>query len=263
MRPTFGRSDTSALPWLGPVGQVQLARMRLVGSRWIKRAGDGVLRGIVGDTLAMSGRMEVASISGVSNGAEYAAPPGVLEELSDPTQAFTGQGIEFNEKSLGLLFEDVPDQGRAEVYFRFPQRPRDFLSYREARLWVVPRSGDFGPTRPNRFFFKVGSDPENFYLYRTPLSPPAPGGLTPADWLPEIVVDFDVWFDLRRRAEEQLSLAPPAPGDPPVEVWSADSTYAVVLADRGRAPNLARGQRTVDGCLERVRATTVGRDLDR
>lgn len=223
----------------GPAGQVQLARMRLTGSRWIKRAGEGVLEGIVGDTVAMSGRMEVSSISGVTNGAEYVSPPGVLEELSDPTQAFTGQGIEFNEKSLGLLFEDVPDQGRAEVYFRFPQRPRDFLSYREARLWVVPRSGDFGPTRPNRFFFKVGSDSENFYLYRTPLSAPVPGALTPADWLPEVVIDFDVWFDLRRQAEEQLSLAPPAPGDPPVEVWSADSTYAVVLADRGRAPNLA------------------------
>ena len=60
-----------------------------------------------------------------------------------------------------------------------------------------------------------------------------------ADWLPEVVVDFDEWFELRRVAEEQLSFAPRAPGDPPVEVWSADSTYAVVLADRGRAPNLA------------------------
>jgi len=223
----------------GNSGDVQLARMRLVGSRWIKRAGDGVLDGIVGDTLSGVGRLEVSSISGVTHGDEYVSPPGVLEELADPTQAFTGQGIEFNEKSLGLTFEDVPDQGRAEVYFRFPQRPRDFLSYREARLWVVARSGDFGPLSANRFFFKVGSDPENFYLYRAPLSPPVASGLTSADWLPEVVIDFGVWLDLRRQAEEVLSLAPPAPGDPPVELWSADSTYAVVLADRGRAPNLA------------------------
>jgi Motility related/secretion protein len=223
----------------GSGGEVQLARMRLVGSRWIKRAGEGILDGLVGDTLSGVGRLEVSSVSRVTHGDEYVSPPGVLEELADPTQAFTGQGIEFNEKSLGLAFEDVPDGGRAEVYFRFPQRPRDFLSYREARLWVVARSGDFGPTRENRFFFKVGSDAENFYLYRAPLSPPVAGALTPADWLPEVVIDFGVWLDLRRQAEEMLSLAPPAPGDPPVELWSADSTYAVVLADRGRAPNLA------------------------
>ncbi len=223
----------------GPEGEVEIARMRLVGSRWIRRAGEGVLDGIVGDTLSGVGRVEVTSVSQVTEGNEYVSPPGVLEELTDPTQAFSGQGIEFNEKSLGITFQDVPDGGRAEVYYRFPQRPRDFLSYREARIWAIARSGDFGPTRPHRFFVKVGSDAENFYLYRTPLSPPVGAGLTAADWLPEIRIDFGEWLDLRRRAEEQLSAAPPAPGDPPVEVWSADSTYAVVLADRGRAPNLA------------------------
>ncbi|MDA0329485.1 MAG: hypothetical protein O2958_10815 [Gemmatimonadetes bacterium] len=223
----------------GASGRVQLARMRLVGSRWIKRAGEGVLEGIVGDTLSGLGRVEVSSVSRVTDGLDYVSPPGVLEELVDPSQAFSGQGIEFNERSIGIAFEDIPSEGRAEIYHRFPQRPQDFLSYREARLWVVAREGDFGPSRPNRFFFKVGSDAENFYLYRTPLSPASPAALTPADWLPEVVIDFGIWLDLRRQAEEELSLAPPAPGDPPVTVWSADSTYAVVLADRGRAPNLA------------------------
>jgi hypothetical protein len=223
----------------GASGSVQLARMRLVGSRWLKRAGEGVLTGIVGDTLSGSGSVEVSTVSKITVGDDYVSPPGVLEELADPTQSFAGQGIEFNEKSLGVAFEGVPDGSRAEVYFRFPQRPRDFLQYREARLWVVSRSGDFGPTRPNRFFFKVGTDTENFYLYRTPLNPPVSSGLTAADWQPEVVIDFGEWVDLRREAEEQLSFAPPGPGDPPVTVWSADSTYAVVLADRGRAPNLA------------------------
>ena len=241
---TIGEADLRAVRHLrliltGSPGQVQIARMRLVGSRWIKRSGEGVLDGIVGDTLSGMGRVEVSSISRVTDGEDYVSPPGVLEELVDPTQAFTGQGIEFNERSLGIVFEDIPVGARAEVYHRFPQRPRNFLSYREARLWVVARDGDFGPTRPIRFFFKVGSDSENFYLYRTQLSPPTRAGLTPADWLPEVVIDFGTWLDLRRQAEEELSLAPRAPGDPPVMIWSADSTYAVVLADRGRAPNLA------------------------
>lgn len=220
--------------------RVRLARMRLVGSRWIRRAGEGVLQGIVGDTVAAFGRMEVSTVSQVTEGDAYTSPPGVLERLSDPTTAFAGQGIEFNEKSLGLAFEGVPSGGRAEVYHRFPQRPRNFLSYRQARLWVVARRGDFGPDRPHFFFFKVGSDADNFYLYRVPLDPPAsPTGVQAADWRPEITVDFEVWFDLRQRAEEALLQNPRGPGDPPVEIWASDSTYAVVLKDRGRAPDLA------------------------
>src|SRR5690606_10885174 len=142
------------------------------------------------------------------------------EELEDPTTAFAGQGIEFNEKSLGLEFEDVPPGARAEVYHRFPQRPRNFLAYEQARLRVIARSGDFGEGGGNRFFLKVGSDPENFYLYRTPL--PAPTGaalVSPDDWLPELRIDFARWLELRLTAEALLAAGAAAPGDPPVVVW--------------------------------------------
>ncbi len=220
--------------------QIQIARMRFVGSRWLKRAADGVLRGMVGDTLADVGRLEVGEVSKVTEGNAYTSPPGVLEQLQNPTSAFSGQGIEFNEKSLGLTFQGVPTGGRAEVYERFPQRPRNFLAYRQMRLWVAPRSGDFGPDRPHWFFFKVGTDADNFYLFRAKLPPAAnPAGVTAGDWSPEMVIDFGEWFDLRRRAEEALLLSSRSPTDPPVMLWSADSAYAVVLSDRGRAPNLA------------------------
>ncbi|MEQ1857118.1 MAG: hypothetical protein ABL963_11630, partial [Longimicrobiales bacterium] len=223
----------------GPAGTVQIARMRLVGSRWIKRAGEGVLFGMTGDQLSGLGRVEVSSVSRVTEGAAYASPPGVLEELDDPTSAFGGQGIEFNERSLGLEFEDLPAGARAEVYQRFPQTPRDFLAYEDVRLWVVAREGDFGEGRPNQFFFKVGSDPDNFYLYRAPLPAPASSsGVLPADWLPEVRIDLSRWYDLRLDAETLLSYRVVPPGTP-VQVWSTDSTYAVVLSDRGRAPNLA------------------------
>ncbi|HZD03932.1 MAG TPA: hypothetical protein VE173_03415, partial [Longimicrobiales bacterium] len=221
-------------------GAVTLARMRLLGSRWVKRAQEGVVRGIVGDSAALQGRVEVTPVSRLTEGQAYESPPGVLEELADPTSAFGAQGVEFNEKSLALRFEDVQPGERAEVYNRFPQRPRDFLTYREARMWVVARSGDFGDQKPTYFFFKVGTDPENFYLFRTRLpAPPGGGGVTPSDWLPEVVVDFGRWLDLRRRAEELVVVDHQEPGQPPVTVWSRDSTYAVVLKDRGRAPNLA------------------------
>ena len=236
----------------GMSGSVQIARVRLVGSRWIKRAGEGVLNGIVGDTLTGFGRVEVSAISRVTEGEAYTSPPGVLEELGDPTTAFSGQGIEFNERSLGITFEDVPNGGRAEVYHRFPQRPRNFLDYREARLWVVAREGDFGLGRPQRFFFKVGSDSENFYLYRTPLTPPnTSSGITPADWLPEVVIDFDEWLDLRRRAEESLSSEPRLPGRSTRDhlVSGLDLRSRASGPRQGSQPG--GGTRDVDGGLER------------
>ena len=123
----------------------------------------------------------------------------------------------------------------------------------------MARSGsDFGPDIDNFFFVKIGSDPENFYLHRTRLPTPTASPVDANDWLPEIVVDFDVLLELRRIAEEELSVAPRGPGDPPVEVWSSDSTYAVVLADRGRAPNLASVRELSMGVWNRTGTTASG-----
>ena len=221
-------------------GSLILSRMRIVGSRWTKRTLDGVLRGVAGEDPAPGGAVEVGPVSRISAGAAYSSPPGVVEELDDPSAAIVGEGIEFQERALSLEYEAVGPGERAEVYHRYAQRPRDFLTYRRARLWAAARRGDWGPERPVRFFVKVGGDPENFYLYRTPLTPAAdPGAVQPDDWLPEIEIDMERWMTLRRRAELELIENPPPPGGPPLEVWSADSTYAVVLSGRGRAPNLA------------------------
>jgi hypothetical protein len=224
----------------GPESQgVSLVRLRLLGSRWVKRGEEGVLAGLAGEIQGAGGGVDVVSVSALSEGAGYQSPPGVLEELDDPTQAFGAGGVEFNEKALAIRVRDLGPGERAEVYHRFPQRPRNFLTYRQARVWVLGREGDWG-MGGGEFFFKVGTDPENYYLYRTGRpSPPGADGVTSADWLPEVVVDFEVWLSLRRRAEEELILNPPAPGAPPIEVWSADSTHAVFLKDRARAPNLA------------------------
>lgn len=217
-----------------------LARMGIVGSTWIKRSLTGVLTGMGGDTASVHGRVEVGPVSKLTAGDAYTSPPGVIEQLDDPTIAFGGQGIEFNERSLSVSFSDLFPGDRVEVYNRFPQRPRDFLSYREARLWAVAARGDFGLQLPVYFFVKVGTDDGNFYLYRTRLDPAgSPGTIAEEDWLPEVVIRFDEWLTLRRQAEERLILEPRLPGDPPLQLWSADSTYAVVLQDRGRAPNLA------------------------
>jgi len=220
-------------------GAPLLARMRITGSRWVKRGTEGVVQGIAGDRPG-SGRLEVTSVSRISEGAAYRPPPGVLEQLDDPSGAIGGRGVEYNERSLGLRYEELGGGDRAEVYSRFPQRPRNFLAYREARFWVLARRGEWGEGRPLTVFLKVGTDDEHFYLYRKTLEPAEDsGGGDGVEWLPEVVVDFQPWLDLRARAEERLLLEPPGVGGPPLAVWSADSTYAVVLRDRARAPSLA------------------------
>lgn len=217
-----------------------LARMRLVGSRWVKRGVEGVLQGLGGDTLAVGGDLEVTPVSVLSEGSAYQAPPGVLGNLDDPAAAVSGRGVEFNEKSLGLRFRNLGSGDRVEVYNRFLQRPRSFLSYGEMRLWVVARSGSWNAGEPAQFFMKVGTDADNFYLYRSPLDPASdPDAVGAQDWLPERVIRFSEWMTLREQAERELLEVERDPDAPPVTVWSADSTYAVVLKDRARAPNLA------------------------
>lgn len=217
-----------------------LARMGIVGSTWIKRVPGGVLRGLGGDTAAVAGRVEVGPVSRLTAGDGYVSPPGVIEELDDPAAAFGGQGIEFNERSLSIAYQDVPPASRVEVYNRFPQRPRDFLSYREARLWAVGKGDDWGTHAPVWLFVKIGTDDRNYYLFRSRRpGVPAHRDVRQEDWRPEIVIDFGQWLSLRQRAEELLLLEPRSAADPPLVLWSADSAYAVVLQDRGRAPNLA------------------------
>jgi hypothetical protein len=221
--------------------RLTVARMRFVGSRWAKRGGEGVLRGIGGDTVSMASSFEVTPVSVLTEGAAYQAPPGVLEQLDDPASAVGGRGVEISEKSLALRIQGLAPGDRAEVYSRFFQRPRDFLGYGELRLWALAREGDFGTGSDGlRVFVKVGTDPDNFYLWSSPLDPaPDPQGVTPGDWLPERVLDFGPWIQLRREAEEELLRRGAGALDDPVVVWSADSTRAVVLTDRARAPNLA------------------------
>ena len=236
-----------------------LTRFGIVGSTWIKRSMTGVLDGLGGDTTAIRGRVEVAPVSAVTVGDAYVSPPGVVEQLDDPTATFGGQGVEFNERSLSIAFEDLQPGSRVEVYNRFPQQPRNFLSYREARLWAVAVRGDFDRSSPAHFFVKVGTDAENFYMYRTRLDPAAvPGRARAEDWLPEVVVSFDEWLALRRIAEERLVFEPRAAGDPPLVAWSADSAYAVVMRDRGRAPNLASVREMSIGVLNETGAPMSG-----
>ncbi len=221
---------------------VALARPRIIGSRWTKRDASGIMAGLISDEPGLGAgatRFEVGPVSRLTDGSAYASPPGVRDQLQDPTSAFGLGSTEFNEKALRLRYEGLEPDERAEVYFRYPQESRNFMSYRQLRLWAVAREGNWGPQGTQRLVVKVGTDQRNYYLFQTPLREAVSDrGVDPSDWLPELVIDFERWFELRALAEQELIINPRTDGEPLV-VWSADSAYAVVLEDRGRAPNLS------------------------
>lgn len=263
--PAFGDAEMRAVRHLRITvvgrapGTLVLTRMAIVGSTWIRRSETGVLEGIGGDAATTSGRVDVGPVSRLTVGDAYSSPPGVIEQLDDPGAALGGQGIEFGERSLAIAFEDVADGNRAEVYTRFPQRPRDFMSYQEARLWVAAPVGGFVPQLPAYFFLKIGTDDQNFYLYRRPLAgTETPGVATTEEWRPEVVISFEEWLRLRREAELRLIARPRGLDDPPLVIWSADSAYAIHMQDRGRAPNLAAVREMSLGVANRTGGTIAG-----
>jgi len=223
---------------------ILLSRMEFSGSPWLKRTGSGSVDGFIGQDPGTAGQIAVGPISTADAG--YVSPPGISDQQAQSTDDLTATAQPINEQSLRLLFEDIPAGERIEVFRRFTERPRNFLLYRQLRAWTLPVEGEFGPDAPLRFYLRLGFDPQNFYLYRTPLQ--SPTGATPAreDWVPERFVDLDTWIELRAEAERRLieagDLLPP---DSAIVVWDvdvfpgADSTHAVVVSDRSRAPNLA------------------------
>lgn len=225
---------------VAPVENITIARMRIIGSRWIKRDVDGVVRGLTSDQKGTPGaEIRVSPISKLTNGSEYVSPPLVGDQLQDPTQGFGATGAEFNEKGLAIRYNALLSNERAEVYFRYPQQPRSFMNYRRLNLWAVAKRGSWGATGDQRLIVRVGTDARNYYMYQTRLNPEVGDrSATAADWTPEIVIDFEQWFKLKARAELELMRNPRTSNEPFV-MFSDDSTYAVVLEDRARAPNLA------------------------
>jgi hypothetical protein len=187
---------------------------------------------------AGAAEVRVGPVSRRTDGTQYAPPPGVVEELQD-RRAVRRVRPGVKTKSLKLEYDASQPGERAEVFFRYPQQPRSLLAYRELRLWVVPRAGAWGSgAGANASPCASARTTRNYYLYQTPLRPATgPGPVQPADWMPELVIPFEPWLALKLEAERLLLERGRAPGAD--TLWSADSTYALVLEDRARAPNLA------------------------
>jgi hypothetical protein len=181
--------------------QVPIARLRLTGAPWIKRA-ESTLRGVGAERAGLG--FVNANVIGTQDrnlpgGITYESPPGVIDEPDTKATNFQTNRVQINESSLRLTAGNLAQFDRAEAYFRFPEGEKSFMAYKELRLWARGVRNGWGLNGDMQFYVKIGRDPNNFYMYRTPLN----GGSDRTAWLPEVKVDFERLF--RLRAEIQNS----------------------------------------------------------
>jgi cell surface protein SprA len=183
--------------------RVALARLRLVGAPWLKRAAEP-LSGVAGDSSGTVGGYVVASVIGTLDSTSvlpYTPPPGVLEAPDNRQSGYENTRIQVNEHALrlqaGLPGRTFRPFDRAEAFFRFPEGTKTFMGYRTLRLWMRGRGNGWGERGELNGFVKIGRDEHNFYLYRTPVN----SGIGQSAWLPEVRVDLTKFQQLRARLE--------------------------------------------------------------
>jgi hypothetical protein len=241
-----------------PVARFALARMRLVGSSWTRRA-ERPIAGLAGSVANPIGDV-IASVVSTENSADlgYESPPGVVEAVQRRDGDQESFGTQINEKSLRIVARGLETGDRAEAFLRFPVTPQNALSYRQLRVWMRGR-GPGWEENDLQAFLKVGSDDRNFYLYRAPARS--------RTWEPEFVIDLEVWRALRARLEQQRLSGPPvvdpACGVPDPNVYvTCRGPYLVYSADPGvNPPNLAAIQELSAGIL-RVASSVVITDAE-
>jgi len=237
------------------VARIALARMRFVGSPWTRRS-ETPIQGLSGAVGQPHGAVS-SSIVTTENKSDlgYESPPGVTDNVSRRGGDREAQGTQINEKSLRLRATELGVNERAEAYLRFPSGPKNLLAYRDLRLWVRGR-GPGWEEGDLQAFVKLGSDNDNFYLYRAPAKS--------TTWEPEVVVQLETWRQLRANIENSWLR-----GDPPsgaaacgledVGAYVAcDGPYLVqVLSPGVNPPNLAAIQELSAGIYRVAAAVTV------
>jgi hypothetical protein len=247
--------------------QIALDRLRLSGAPWLKR-NDAPIRGIAGEQPAL-GFVTVGTVGtedrGVSSGVNYDSPPGVGNLPDLKATPITASRVLVNEHSLRVVAGGLNNFDRAEAYYRFPEGQKNFMGYKELRVWARGVSTGWGTNGDLEFYIKLGHDASNFYMYHTRLPATGEGQ---AAWLPEVRVDFSKLIALRaeiqnaylrglRRntctGEDSVMIA-----NTPFQATTATSTlyaacadgYMVYTTDPGvNPPNLAATQELAVGMI--------------
>jgi len=250
----------------GAFSTVPLARLRLTGAPWLK-VSDRTLHGIASNqtsTGAVQSGVVGTQDKNVRPGIDYESPPGVTDAPTSRTVAYQPGRVQINERSLRLIVTDLAPLDRAESYYRFPEGEKNFMSYKELRLWARGVSSGWGIDGELQFYIKIARDDNNFYMYRTPVN----AGTSKAAWLPEISVNFDRLFALRAQIQNAflqgkqrntctgldsvlIANTPLPPGSTANARYAAcDGGYIVYTLDPGVSPpNLAAVQELAVGIL--------------
>jgi hypothetical protein len=237
------------------VARMAMARLRFVGSPWVRRA-ETPIAGLSGDIAQPHGEVGTSVVS-TENKADlgYESPPGVIEDVSRRGGDLESQGTQINERSLRILATDLRVDERAEAYLRFPAGAQNLLTYRTLRVWMRGR-GPGWEEGDLQAYVKVGSDNDNFYLYRAPAKT--------TTWLPEFVVDLEVWRRLRADVENRWLSGQPASGaaacgtSDSTAYVACDGPYLVNVRDPAvNPPNLAAVQELAAGIYRVAAAVTT------
>jgi cell surface protein SprA len=245
---------------------IPLARVRLTGAPWLK-VSDKTLHGIAG-TQTATGTVQSSVVGtqdkGLRGSINYESPPGVTDAPTSKTVSFQPGRVQINERSLRLTATDLGVFDRAESYYRFPEGEKNFMSYKELRVWARGVSSGWGQNGELEFYIKIARDDNNFYMFRTPVN----AGTTRDAWEPEISVNFSRLFALRAKIQNAylqnrqrntctgldsvlIANTPLPPGATPTTIFAAcDSGYIVYTVDPGVSPpNLAAVQELAVGML--------------
>jgi hypothetical protein len=227
------------------IARFALARLRFVGSPWVRRSETPIfgLNGAVGQPHGEVSTSVVSTEDRLDLG--YESPPGVTDNVSRRGGDREAQGTQINEKSLRVLASDLRLGERAEAYLRFPAGAQNLLTYRTLRVWMRGR-GPGWEEGDLQAFLKLGSDNDNFYLYRAPAKS--------TTWEPEFSIDLETLRRLRTDVENRwLSGQPPSGaaecGTEDTGAYVAcEGPYLVHVRDPGiNPPNLAAVQEVSAG----------------
>jgi hypothetical protein len=245
---------------------VPLARLRLTGAPWLK-VSDRTLHGIAGDQTS-TGSVQAGVVGTqdkrVRQDIDYVSPPGITDAPTSKTVAYQPGRVQINERSLRLTATDLNVMDRAETYYRFPEGEKNFMSYKQLRVWARGVSSGWGRDGELEFYIKIARDDQNFYMYRTPIN----AGTSKDAWLPEINIDFTKLIALRAQIQNAFlqnkqrntcsgldsvlieNTPLPAGATPASRYAACDSGYIVYSLDPGSSPpNLAAVQELAVGML--------------
>jgi motility/secretion related protein SprA len=257
LRITFAAPPDAGTPDM--VARLALARLRFVGSPWVRRS-ETPIAGLTGSLGQPHGEVGVSVVS-TENSSDlgYVSPPGVTDQLARASADAQTAGTQINEKSLRILATDLRLGERAEAYLRFPAGAQNLLTYRTLRVWMRGR-GPGWEEGDLQAYIKLGSDNDNFYLYRAPAKT--------TDWRPEFILDLEVLRRLRADVENRW-LSGQAPSgaaecgtqDPDAYV-ACEGPYLVNVRDPGiNPPNLAAVQEVAAG-IYRVGASVTTQESE-